>query len=1009
MNDDSKGLHLHVGDDAAALASEVARTVLRAVDDPFAQPLVLAPGAALQRWLSQRVATASPRGIRAGIVLAHPGRLESLVSGLDPRDDPWAPARLAWSVLEVAAAAPAGLEPLVANLDASDQRFSNASRVAGLLDRYAQHRPDMLASWSAAADVADLGLGFDAWQAVLWRALHDIVDAPDPVARRAALVAGIRAGTVAVPWPSVVLFRPRHLTRADADLLAAVATRVRVDAHVVVPAAGPPAALEPRLGRRGTEVLVALEAVASSVRRLPSSPTMPRVVVHASHGPDRQVAVLREVLTGLFSDDETLEPRDVAVACVDLERFTPHLQAAFTPSDEPTGWQHPGTELRVSVADRAASTTNRLYALLREVAQLGRGRATASDLVALASHPFVARRFRFTPDDLDRLSDLVGKAGVRWGVNDAHRRRFGLAGVRQGTWQVGVQRLLLGEALSDDALAFIDVIATVDDVESSDIELIGGLAELVTRAGRLASECLDPATGAAWVTRFRAMIDGLTSVPFDETWQLAQVWSALDDIDRRAGSSDTLLGLPDALALLDGALTGRGARPAFGTGALVVGTLAELATVPHRVLCVVGVDDRGFPRRGVGDGDDLLRARPRPGDPDAGADDRQALLDALGSARERLVVIYQGHSSLTHEVYPPASGLVDLIEACGVEPAHEALQPFSPSYFRAEPTSFDRASLRAARALVAPRAPRPEPFRVGYLPLPGPVEAVELEQVGRFLAHPAKYFLRQRAGLSLGDDDEITDDLPLELGGLERWKVGDRVLSGLVAGHPLERVTAQEWRRGELPPGVLGESVLGSVTAAASEVMAAREPWVARPAEFVAIDADAGGVRLRGRAALRGDVTLTVGFGNVSAKHLATAWLDALALTVQLGRRVDAVVVGGRHRHRLVAPPPDHAAHLLGQVVDLSVEGMQRVLPLPPRLAHRWAKARAAGQDPLADRALQRHWGYETDAVWAAFYPPGTPPWHARVTDQPWAQRGEPTELGSLAAVVWAPIVRADS
>lgn len=1009
MTNDTPGLHLLRGDDAVSLASLLAGALLQPVDDPFVRPLVLAPGAALQRWLSQRIATATPEGIRAGVRFAHPAELEELVSGFDPRDDPWSPARLVWAVLDLADATPPGLEPLVANLAASPQRYANAARVARLLGRYAQHRPDLLAAWSDAPEVDALGLGFDRWQAVLWRELHSVVPGPDPVARRAALLAGLRDGSLGFEWPSVAVFHPRRLSLADVDLLAAVAARVRVDVYCPVPGGGLATGLAPRLGRRGGEALRLLEGVAATAKTVAGGRSAPEVRVHASHGPDRQVEVLREVLTGLFADDETLQPRDVAVLCPDVAALTPHLQAAFAPGEQPDRWQHPGTGLRVQVADQPASGTNSLYTLLHTVAALGRTRATASDLLSLAAHPHVARRFGFGVDELDRLADLVPKASIRWGLNGAHRARVGLTAVRQGTWQVGVQRLLVGEALSDDRLASLGLIATVDDVESTDIEPLGALAELVTRVVRLAEECLQPGSGSDWVARFRAIIEQLAQVPFDESWQLAQAWAVLDQLERRAAGSRASLHLDDALAMLDEEIAGRRARPTFGNGSLVVGSLQELSPVPHRVLCLVGLDERTFPRRGVGDGDDLLRARREPGDPDAGADDRQYLLDVLGSARDLVVVVYQGHSSLTPEPHHPPAGLVDLIESSGAEVAHESLQPFSPRNFTGRPTSFDRAALDAARALSGPRTRRPDPFGVGRLPLPDPVTTLELESVRQFLAHPARYFLRHRAGLTLGDDEPVVDDLPIELDSLQRWKIGDRVLDQLLVGHPLDRVVAQEWRRGDLPPGVLGSLVLDGVAATASSVVAARVPWAREPLEFHPLDLELGGLRLTGRAATRGEVTLACEFGNVSPRHLALAWLDALALTVQLDRRVDAVVLGGRRRHRLAAPPPDLAAGLLRQLTELAVEGLQRVLPLPPRVCLAWARARATGQDPLADHGLRRTWSYDSDATWARFYPRGKLPWQARIEGQPWAQPGEPTELGSLAALVWAPIVRADS
>lgn len=89
--------------------------------------------------------------------------------------------------------------------------------------------------------------------------------------------------------------------------------------------------------------------------------------------------------------------------------------------------------------------------------------------------------------------------------------------------------------------------------------------------------------------------------------------------------------------------------------------------------------------------------------------------------------------------------------------------------------------------------------------------------------------------------------------------------------------------------------------------MDARAPFAAVPARFHALDLGVGGLRVTGRAATRGDVTLVAEFGNVSARYLATAWLDALALTVALERRIDAVVVGGKAH-----PPAGRAASRRG-------------------------------------------------------------------------------------------------
>ena len=45
------------------------------------------------------------------------------------------------------------------------------------------------------------------------------------------------------------------------------------------------------------------------------------------------------------------------------------------------------------------------------------------------------------------------------------------------------------------------------------------------------------------------------------------------------------------------------------TGHLTICTLVPMRSVPHRVVCVMGLDDGTFPRQTAQDGDDELRAR----------------------------------------------------------------------------------------------------------------------------------------------------------------------------------------------------------------------------------------------------------------------------------------------------------------------------------------------------------------------------------------------------------------
>ena len=124
--------------------------------------------------------------------------------------------------------------------------------------------------------------------------------------------------------------------------------------------------------------------------------------------------------------------------------------------------------------------------------------------------------------------------------------------------------------------------------------------------------------------------------------------------------------LPDIKALLDRHLAGRPTRANFRTGTLTVCTMVPMRSVPHRVVCLVGLDDGVFPRLGVVDGDDVLARDPMTGERDIRSEDRQLLLDAIGAATEKLVITYTGANEYSGQRKPPAVPLVELLDTLDI-------------------------------------------------------------------------------------------------------------------------------------------------------------------------------------------------------------------------------------------------------------------------------------------------------------------------------------------------------
>ena len=639
------------------------------------------------------------------------------------------------------------------------------------------------------------------------------------------------------------------------------------------------------------------------------------VQIHACHGTSRQIDVLRDVVTGLLADDPTLEPRDILVMCPDIETFAPLVHAGFGlgallapeegavgdpidgapgPASGPAGvgavtpHGHPAHRLRVRLADRAPRQTNPLLELAARLVVLAGGRLTAGEVLDLARSAAVRRRFRFADDDLDRMTDWVEQVAVRWGLDEEHRDDYHLGRFRQNTWRAGVDRIVVGAALDGRDHDHLGTTLALDDLDSADIDLAGRLAEFVDRLGGVLRRLRSCEQAPDWVEAIREGVLGLAEVARDEAWQLTQFTAELARIDAAAAREGdvTALRLADVHALLAEHLSGRASRANFRTGTLTVCTMVPMRSVPHRVVCLVGLDDGVFPRVGTPDGDDVLARTPVTGERDARSEDRQLLLDAVMSAGQTLVVTYAGADEHTGAPRPPAVPLGELIDTLrvtaggpgmarletrhplqsydprnlggrsdaadrtGVAPGaqgaatEEAVTQEREVSLRAggEPFAFDPSALAGARATLRPRTPL-APFEGLVLPA-RPEPDVDITDLIRFLQHPARTFLRTRLGSLLPEvPEQRGEGIPIELDGLSTWQIGDRMLAAILAGRDLQDVRNAELWRGELPPGMLGQRVLDDVTEQVKAI--ARTAWrvigdggPGRPADLRAVDID---------------------------------------------------------------------------------------------------------------------------------------------------------------------------
>lgn len=733
------------------------------------------------------------------------------------------------------------------------------------------------------------------------------------------------------------------------------------------------------------------------------------VQVHSCHGRERQVEVLRDAIMHLLAADETLEPRDVIVMCPNVEDFAPLIHAVFgtgrldADEDEPgSGSDAPAPpDLRVRLADRSLLRTNPILGAVAELLDLANSRLTASELLDFANLDPVRRRFGFDDDDLSRILEWINAAHIHWGIDEAHRAPFNVP-VAEGTWRRGLDRILLGAAMSEDDARIFEYVLPLDDVESGAISLAGRFAELIDRIDAAFVSFATTQTIDAWADAIAAATDNLTAPAFGEEWERLELDRLLEDLTaeaRTAGAGPAdgpALTLAEVRSLLAPQLAGRPTAANFRTGHISVCTLMPMRSVPHRVVCLLGLDQEAFPRKSGRDGDDLLLADPHLADRDPRLEDRQLLLDALLAAGDNLVITYTGNDERTNLEVPPAVPVGELLDVIDATVRHapdgakervltrHPLQPFDHRNFDPawtaplpKPWSFDRVNLAGARALEGERRP-PGPFLAAPLE-PMPLEVLELDSLVRFVEHPVRAFLKQRLGVEVRDFfDEVEDDLPIELDGLGRWQVGTNYLTARSRGIDARDACMAEIRRGTLPPEQLGKSVIDQQVLRVEALIALAEQ-VLPNGEHEACDVRvplSGGVLLTGtidgiEAGILGDVTLS----KLKAKHRLSAWVRLLALSAAQPEQPWEAVTVGMHPTRRdalgVARFGDlgtdeagrsaEALACLEALVDLYRRGMREPLPLFCETSAAYAAAAREGKDGFAAAGKKFDNGWKFD------------------------------------------------
>ena len=729
------------------------------------------------------------------------------------------------------------------------------------------------------------------------------------------------------------------------------------------------------------------------------------IVFHSAHSAVRELEILHDQLLQLLANRNAanlLNPRDIIVMVPDIAQLAPGIRAVFG--------QYKRNDPRFipfDIADMSAKSDSPLIGALDWLLRLPSQRCRMSELVDLLEVSAVASRFGIDQESLPKLTEWMVGAGIRWGLNVEHRADLdlGACGDQNSAW-FGLHRMLLGYASGsvpvDVRLGSLEAIEPYAEVGGLEAELAGSLAHLLQALLKWWSVASIPATATIWADRCRDLLVDMVRCESDPDKQALRALEAglvaWQEACEQSGFGEEIPLVVARSAWMEAVET-PSLNQRFRAGGVTFCTLMPMRAIPFEVVCLLGMNDGDYPRRGTRSDFDLmgLMGNSRPGDRSRRDDDRQLMLEALLSARQVFYVSWCGHSVRDNSEQPPSvlvSQLRDYLRAgwgkdvVTDRTTQHPLQPFSRLYFeegnslvtfarewRAVHTSQVQAD--GEGNVLAPIEPM-APF------VPSPNVPLTLSQLTQFLRNPVKAFFRHRLQVVFDEtQEENADDESFGVDGLQRYGLLGQLLSTAIdksdGNQPNEaqeqvRVAqslAKLRKSGELPLKVFGDLEQKGLEETLATMLSA---WHVEQARFPHT-ANRQSVRLQEGAVVLEDWIDHLRGGDVPPESVADealsspvawlelqpsnllvkvrkdysarpdkllgAWVRTLAIAAS-GAKARGILVGRDGVVEIPPYPQEKAVQTLKGLLQLWSEGMNSPLPLPPKTALAFAADRDA-------------------------------------------------------------------
>ncbi len=356
----------------------------------------------------------------------------------------------------------------------------------------------------------------------------------------------------------------------------------------------------------------------------------------------RQVELIRDQILNFLANDKTLQPKDILIMTPQLSSYSPIFASVF--NNIPTS----DIELPWTITDRSQEDKVGIIHFVLSLLDISSKRLTASSLDSLLSNPVLQKQQNISAEEIETISNHLQETGFTWGLDASDR-----LGENEHSLSWCLERWLLGIILPNDVNNSAKEIAPFSK-GITHLEIINSWG-LLTNIFKYIEEFRKFHKCNEWVDLLKSIILDFFGDGGDWIWEVQQLLNIIDNW--HSMTIDFQLDIDSSVVkdLITQSLRSASGKFGHRSGKITISALEPMRAIPHRVIVIMGLEGKTFPRANSRTSFNILEKSWELGDPNQNDKDRYSLLEALISSRQHLLLSWNCREERTGEELEPSS------------------------------------------------------------------------------------------------------------------------------------------------------------------------------------------------------------------------------------------------------------------------------------------------------------------------------------------------------------------